>query len=142
MFENYDDILTVEEACEALRIGYNSMYELLNTGKLKGYRNGRVWRIPKAALVEYVRDKGSQLMDIVAAFGGMQSKDPADSEVQAQVKKLQEFITEHYYNCSKVILNQLGQMYGAGGAFTENINAAGGAGAAEFAQKAIEIYCK
>lgn len=35
MFENYDDILTVEEACEALRIGYNSMYELLNTGKLK-----------------------------------------------------------------------------------------------------------
>ena len=32
--------------------------------------------------------------------------------------------------------------YGAGGAFTENINAAGGAGAAEFAQKAIEIYCK
>ena len=54
MFENYDDILTVEEA---LRIGYNSMYELLNTGKLKGYRNGRVWRIPKAALVEYVRDK-------------------------------------------------------------------------------------
>ena len=57
MFENYDDILTVEEACEALRIGYNSMYELLNTGKLKGYRNGRVWRIPKKALVEYVRDK-------------------------------------------------------------------------------------
>ena len=47
-----------------------------------------------------------------------------------------------YYNCSKVILNQLGQMYGAGGAFTENINAAGGVGAAEFAQKAIEIYCK
>ena len=31
---------------------------------------------------------------------------------------------------------------GADGAFTENINAAGGAGAAEFAQKAIEIYCK
>ena len=89
-----------------------------------------------------VKDMSSQLMDIVAAFGGMQSKDPADSEVQAQVKKLQEFITEHYYNCSKVILNQLGQMYGVGGAFTENINAAGGAGAAEFAQKAIEIYCK
>ena len=89
-----------------------------------------------------VKDMSRQLMDIVAAFGGMQGKDPADPEVQAQVKKLQEFITEHYYNCSKVILNQLGQMYGAGGAFTENINAAGGAGAAEFAQKAIEIYCK
>ena len=33
-----------------------------------------------------VKDMSSQLMDIVAAFGGMQSKDPADSEVQAQVK--------------------------------------------------------
>ena len=89
-----------------------------------------------------VRDISKQLMDIVAAFGGMQGKDPADPEVQAQVKKLQEFITEHYYACSKMILNQLGQMYGAGGEFTKNINAAGGTGAAEFAQKAIEIYCR
>lgn len=55
MFENYDDILTVEEACEALKIGYNAIYGLLNTGKLRGYRNGRVWRIPKASLVEYIQ---------------------------------------------------------------------------------------
>ena len=56
MFENYDDILTVEEACEALKIGYNMMYSLLSTGRIKGYRNGRVWRIPKTALVEYIRE--------------------------------------------------------------------------------------
>lgn len=56
MFESYDDILNVEEACEALKIGYNAMYELLNIGKLRGYRNGRVWRIPKAALVEFIRE--------------------------------------------------------------------------------------
>lgn len=56
MFESYDDILNVEEACEALKIGYNAMYELLNTGKLRGYRNGCVWRIPKAALVEFIRE--------------------------------------------------------------------------------------
>ena len=55
MFENYDDVLTVEEACEALKIGYNAMYELLKAGELKGYRNGRVWRIPKAALAEYIQ---------------------------------------------------------------------------------------
>ena len=46
MLDEYQDVLTVDEACEALRIGYNAMYELLNTGKLKAYRNGRVWRIP------------------------------------------------------------------------------------------------
>ena len=56
MFESYDDVLTVEEACKALKIGYNAMYELLNTGKLRGYRNGCVWRIPKAALVEFIRE--------------------------------------------------------------------------------------
>ena len=56
MFESYDDILTVEEACEALKIGYNAIYEHLNPGKLRGYRNGRVWRIPKAALVEFIRE--------------------------------------------------------------------------------------
>ena len=54
MLEEYEDILTVEEACQALRIGYNAMYELLNSGKLKAYRNGRVWRIPKEAVKEYI----------------------------------------------------------------------------------------
>lgn len=54
---------------------------------------------------------------------------------------MQAFITEHYYTCTKEILHSLGQMYGAGGEFTANINAAGGPGAAEFARKAIERYC-
>ena len=54
MFEQYPDILTVEEVCEALRMGYNAVYELLNEGKLKAYKNGRVWRIPRDALKEYV----------------------------------------------------------------------------------------
>ena len=54
MFEEYADVLTADEACEALRIGYNALYELLNSGKLKGFRNGRVWRIPKQAVREYV----------------------------------------------------------------------------------------
>lgn len=54
MLEEYPDILTVEEACEALRMGYNAVYDLLNSGKLKGYRNGRVWRVPKLAVKEYI----------------------------------------------------------------------------------------
>ena len=59
MFEEYSDILTVEEACEALRVGYNAMYELLNSGKLKGYRNGRTWRIPKVAIKKFVVESSS-----------------------------------------------------------------------------------
>ena len=85
---------------------------------------------------------GSRLMEILAVFGGMQHKSPAAPAVQTQVKALQAFITEHYYTCTKEIFAQLGQMYGAGGAFTENINAVGGPGTAELAAKAIEVYCQ
>ena len=56
MFEQYPDILTVEEACEALRMGYNAVYDLLNEGMLKAYKNGRVWRITKQALIQYVSE--------------------------------------------------------------------------------------
>lgn len=54
MLEQYDDILKTDEACEALRIGYNALYALLASGALKGYRNGRTWRIPKLAVQEYI----------------------------------------------------------------------------------------
>ena len=56
MFEQYPDILTVEEFCEALRMGNNAVYDLLNEGKLKAYKNGRVWRITKQALIQYVSE--------------------------------------------------------------------------------------
>lgn len=60
MLEQYDDVMTTDEACEALRCGYNALYDLLNSGKLKGYRNGRTWRIPKLAVQEYIL-KSAQL---------------------------------------------------------------------------------
>lgn len=59
MLQDYDDVLTTEEACEALRIGYNSLYSLLNTGKLKGYRCGRIWRIPKIAIESFIRSSAN-----------------------------------------------------------------------------------
>ena len=37
---------------------------------------------------------GGQLMEIIAAFGKMQSMDPTAPAVQAQVKKLQDFISD------------------------------------------------
>ena len=80
-------------------------------------------------------------MVIFAEFGKMMDKDPADAEVQKQVKKLQDYITEHFYNCTPQILSGLGRMYSGGGEFTENIDKMGGAGTAEFTAKAIEIYC-
>jgi excisionase family DNA binding protein len=57
MLSEYPDILTTDEACEALRIGYNALYDLLQSGKLKAYRNGRLWRIPKKSVIEFILEQ-------------------------------------------------------------------------------------
>ena len=82
------------------------------------------------------------MIDIFAEFGAIRNTDPASEEAQALVKKLQDYITEHMYTCTKEILGGLGMMYGGGGDFTTNIDKMGGEGTAEFASGAIEIYCK
>lgn len=83
-----------------------------------------------------------KFMEVFAEFGQMKDLDPADEKVQVQVKKLQDYITEHFYNCTNQILSGLGHMYAGGGEFTENIDSYGGEGTAEFTHRAIEIYCK
>lgn len=67
---------------------------------------------------------------------------PSEPEVQEQVKKLQAYITEHFYHCTPQILLGLGKMYSGGGECTENIDKFGGKGTAEFTTAAIEIYCR
>lgn len=89
-----------------------------------------------------MRSAGDALMDIFAELGTKRHLSPASQEAQALVAKLQSYITANYYTCTKQILRSLGQMYIAGGPMTENIERVGGDGTAEFAHKAIEIYCK
>ncbi len=54
MLSDFPEILTTEEAADILRVGYNTLYDLLQSGKLKAYRNGRIWRIPKRSVIEYI----------------------------------------------------------------------------------------
>ena len=89
-----------------------------------------------------MQDAGDALMDIFAQIGAIRHTSPASEEAQGLVAKLQGFITDHYYTCTKQILLGLGQMYIAGDSMTENIDKAGGEGTAEFTHQAIEIYCK
>ena len=81
------------------------------------------------------------LMLIFVEFGKMKDKKPEHEEVQIQVKKLQDYISEHFYQCSNQVLKGLGAMYASGGEFTENIDKAAGSGTAVFVAKAIDIYC-
>ena len=88
------------------------------------------------------QDAGDGLLAVFAELGKVRQLDPAASEVQELVKNLQDFITANYYTCTKQILQGLGQMYAADPRFKENIDRAGGAGTADFAARAIEIYCR
>ena len=88
------------------------------------------------------RTISQKLMLIFVEFGEMADKKPGDAEVQLEVKKLKDYISEHFYICSCEILSGLGKMYASGGEFTENIDKAAGSGTAEFVAKAIEVYCR
>ena len=85
-----------------------------------------------------------EMMSMFGIFGEFMRTEhsPESKEVQEQVKKLQDYITEHFYHCTPQILAGLGKMYAGGGEFTENIDKIGGEGTAEFTARAIVIYCK
>ena len=82
------------------------------------------------------------LMQIFADVSKIKHLSPDSAEAQDAVKNLQQYITEHFYNCTTQILSGLGQMYVGDERFQTNIDSIGGKGTAEYAAKAIEIYCK
>lgn len=55
LFENLPDILTFEEARSALRIGKNTLLELLWNKEIDAFKIGRCRKIPRTALVHYVQ---------------------------------------------------------------------------------------
>jgi len=54
MFNQYKDLLNVEDLCEVLGIGKNVAYDILNTGQVKAFKMGRIWKIPKLAVEDYI----------------------------------------------------------------------------------------
>ena len=80
-------------------------------------------------------------MQCFAEMGKLKHLDPAAPEAQAAVRRLQQFITDHFYTCTPEILAGLGEMYVADDRFRENIDRAGGEGTAQFAASAIRICC-
>lgn len=54
MLSQYEDIMSVWDVADVLFIGKNRVYELLESNQLKGFRIGRVWKIPKEAVKEFI----------------------------------------------------------------------------------------
>lgn len=54
MFDNYPDVVTVNDLCRMLRIGQNSAYALLNSNSIQSVRIGRKILIPKIYVIAYL----------------------------------------------------------------------------------------
>ena len=54
MENNNQALITVEELCEILMIGKNAAYQLLKENKIKSFRLGRIWKIPRASIDKYI----------------------------------------------------------------------------------------
>ena len=57
MFEQYDDILTVSELAEALKVGSTQAYRLVRSQKIKAFKEGKDWKIPKTSVIQYITDQ-------------------------------------------------------------------------------------
>lgn len=55
MFQDiYDDMVSIDGLCEMLTIGKNTAYSLLKSGQIHAFKIGRIWKIPKESVSEYV----------------------------------------------------------------------------------------
>lgn len=145
----------IDLACGIKMIGVKNMsFEAFDTRKIDEYAKQAKESWGKTdAYKEYEqksagRSKEEQqninikMMEIFAEFGKIRTQSPESDEAVGLAKKLQDFITEHFYTCTDEILMGLGAMYAGGGDMTTNIDKVGGEGTAVFADKTIQAYCK
>lgn len=59
MDNDFSPLVTIEELCEMLMIGRNAAYKLLTSGKIKSFRIGRVWKIPRDSIQTYIMEQSN-----------------------------------------------------------------------------------
>jgi excisionase family DNA binding protein len=52
----YDDVLTVEGLMDYLAVGKNTAYRLIKEKKIKAIKIGRIYKIPKENVQEFLRN--------------------------------------------------------------------------------------
>lgn len=55
MFERVPDILTFKECQKLLKVGKNTLLDLIHSGEIEAFRIGNRWKIPKDSIVEFLK---------------------------------------------------------------------------------------
>lgn len=53
--DNYNEMISLEDLCEILTIGKSTAYHLLQTKQIKAFKIGRIWKIPRESVSEFVQ---------------------------------------------------------------------------------------
>jgi len=83
------------------------------------------------------KETGDGLMKLFARLGELKDFPPESGEAQTAIADIQQYITEHFYECSDEVFAGLGETYVSDERFRKNIDKVGGDGTAEFARDAI-----
>ena len=62
MFQEYPDVLNLEEMSELLQISTKTGRRLLNNGEIRSFRIGRSYRIPKQHLISFIMGIPSEIV--------------------------------------------------------------------------------
>ena len=55
MFKNIPEIMTLRECQELLKVGKNTMLDLIHSGKISAFRIGNRWKISKESIIEFIQ---------------------------------------------------------------------------------------
>lgn len=55
LFEEYPDVLSVQQVRSALKIGRPAVYHLLEKNEIRCFKIGNAYKIPKTSLIEFVQ---------------------------------------------------------------------------------------
>ena len=151
--EHLDDLIHLARGIKEAGVDTKMDFSAFDTKKMDEYaaEAKKVWgntpayreyeQKAKGRSKEEMAELNRKMMEIFTEFGAIRHEDPASEKAQALVRKLQNFISAHFYTCTDQILSGLGQMYAAGGEMTSNIDSYGGEGTAVFTSRAIRIFC-
>lgn len=75
--EKTTSIMSMDEFCKTLDIGKNVAYHLLNSNQVKAFRLGRVWKIPRSSVEEFIRSKSAEVTEHIQTDYRPKSHSPA-----------------------------------------------------------------
>ena len=65
MYERIPEIMTLKECQQILKVGKNTMLELLHTNQIDGFKIGGRWKIPKESVVEFIRYREGRIQKVL-----------------------------------------------------------------------------